>query len=279
MLALDVLAQYVSNHPFGIADNTAAQLGYSLSAFQQHSGQTSTAMFDTGLFNAWIDSLRKSHKPDTVRTQRGNILTLWRYAFREGIVKEAPVRVRKLRPIRREPQAWTLNEVRQLIATAKQLRGHFRGVTWRKSAWTASIMMAGYDTGLRLGDLLIFPVKQLSTEVMRVTQHKTGRIVHCRLRTETYAAILETISDHPERKEVWPLWGRREALCRHILSVVRQAGIRPGTFRWLRRTACTQLEIVEPGRGTELLGHASRATTETWYLDRSQLVAPPLPPM
>ena len=31
--------------------------------------------------------------------------------------------------------------------------------------------------------------------------------------------------------------------------------------------------------GTLLLGHASRATTEAWYLDRSQLSRPPLPPL
>jgi monovalent cation:proton antiporter-2 (CPA2) family protein len=78
---------------------------------------------------------------------------------------------------------------------------------------------------------------------------------------------------------VWPLWGRREAFYRHFARVVVAANIRPGTFRWLRRTAATQLERIEPGRGTELLGHASRSTTEQWYLDKSQLGTPPLPPL
>jgi hypothetical protein len=36
---------------------------------------------------------------------------------------------------------------------------------------------------------------------------------------------------------------------------------------------------VQPGSGTVLLGHASRATTEAWYIDRSQLARPPLPPL
>lgn len=279
MLALDVLSQYVSTHPYGISDGSADQLRYSLSSLQDHCGIISTGIFDTDMLNGWIDSMRETHKPDTIRTQRGNILTLWRFAFREGIVSEQPLKIRRLRPIRRSVEAWTIAEVQQLIAAAKRLRGHFRAVTWRRAPWTASLVMAGYDSGLRLGDLLRVSASQLSNESLRITQHKTGRIVYVRFRPETYAEILIAMSDHPDSKLLWPLWGRREALCRHIVKLVSAAGIRPGTFRWLRRTAATQVERMEPGRATELLGHASRSTTEQWYIDRSQLSTPPLPPL
>jgi len=78
---------------------------------------------------------------------------------------------------------------------------------------------------------------------------------------------------------VWPWPYRREALYRHFNRLVTAAGIRRGTFRWLRRTAATQAERVQAGSGARLLGHASRATTEAWYIDRSQFEMPPLPPI
>jgi hypothetical protein len=65
----------------------------------------------------------------------------------------------------------------------------------------------------------------------------------------------------------------------NLADLVRSTRDRPGTFRWLRRTAATQAERVQPGSGTTLLGHASRSTTEAWYIDRSQLQMPPLPPL
>lgn len=139
--------------------------------------------------------------------------------------------------------------------------------------------MAGYDTALRLGDLLLVEVSQLQPDTaIRIRQHKTGRVTHVRLRQETCRAAADTIADHPADPLVWPLWGQRDALYRCVRETVAGAGIRPGTFRWLRRSAATQVERVSPGRSTELLGHASRGTTERWYLDRSQLADPPLPP-
>ena len=109
-------------------------------------------------------------------------------------------------------------------------------------------------------------------------QHKTNVPVAVQLRPETLQAIAAHVGDRQPSDLVWPLWGRREALYRAFRRLVASSGIRPGTFRWLRRTAATQVEIAEPGRATELLGHASRSTTEQWYLDRSQLTQPPLPP-
>ena len=109
-------------------------------------------------------------------------------------------------------------------------------------------------------------------------QHKANVPVAVQLRPETLQAIAAHVGGRTATELVWPLWGRREALYRAFRRLVASAGIRRGTFRWLRRTAATQVETISPGAGTALLGHASRSTTEQWYLDRSQLSQPPLPP-
>jgi integrase len=118
----------------------------------------------------------------------------------------------------------------------------------------------------------------LASGAAMITQHKVGRPVSIQLRQETLQVLAKHVGDSESNRVIWPLWGRREAFYRELRQIVKQAGIRTGTFKWLRRTAATQLERVEPGRGTELLGHQARTTTEAWYIDKSQLAQPPLPP-
>jgi integrase len=126
--------------------------------------------------------------------------------------------------------------------------------------------------------LLSLRIIQVSSH-LTVRQAKTGSPVAIQLRPETLQAIQRQTNGRAATEPVWPLWGRREAFYRAFRKLVAASGIRKGTFRWLRRTAATQVEIVAPGRATELLGHQSRSTTESWYLDRSQLGTAPLPPL
>lgn len=278
MLLTELLRSYLSGHPYGVSAGQAKQLKYNLSGWAKVAGYPVTlADLNDEPFNLYVDWLRANRKPDTVRTVRGNLLILWHHAYEAGLTDTAPRRIRKLRPISRCPVAWTLEEVRTLIATAEGLRGCFHGTSRPQAAWWSSLLRTGYDTGLRLGDLLALS-RDLVQGAMIVVQHKTGRHVAVRIRPATLAAIDQTLADEP-RNLVWPLWCGRPTFYEHVRAIVRLAGIRPGTFRWLRKTAATQLERLEPGRGTELLGHASRSTTETWYIDRSQLSVPPLPPL
>jgi len=267
MLSYDLLNQYLESHPYGIADRSALMMRYALSGFGRFCGSSDLHMLTTDNVNGWIDQLRHTRAPDTVRSQRGSVLTLWWFAYREGLVEEPPLKVRRLRPIHRSPTAWTVEEVRALIAAAE--------VYPTRPLWTASLIRAGYDSGARLGDLLAIKCESVSPRLM-LTQHKTGRTVHVQLRPATLQSIRLHLAGRTEGL-VWPLWGRREALYRHIRRVVRSAAIRPGTFKWLRRSAATACERVQPGSGTVLLGHASRSTTEAWYIDRSLLSTPPLP--
>lgn len=270
MLALDLLSCYLHDHPYGVSDAYATQLRYTWGAYTRESGRSGLDALDADSVNSWLDSLRRTHRPDSCRTQRGNVLVLWWYAYRQGLVSEPPLRVRRLRPIRRQPVAWTVDEVRQLVETAEQWPSR----PW----WWSSLIRVGYDTALRLSDLLGLRTDQIAAS-MTVEQSKTQRQVAVRLREETLAVVRRHLREQGPSRLVWPLWAGREAMYRAFARIVVRAGIRPGTFRWLRRTAITQVERIEPGRGTQLAGHCSRSTTETWYIDRGQLEAPPLPPM
>lgn len=274
----DLLAQYVREHPYGISQGHADTLRWSIRAWEKYAGRRlSTADLNAQTLNAYLDWMREHRKPDTLRSRRGNLLTIWRYAFETGIVDDGPRQVRKLRRVPRLPEAWSVAEVSQLIQAAADLTGTFWKTSIGRAAWWGSLIRTGYDTGLRLGDLLTLGRGDVHP-VMQLVQHKTGRAVVVQLRPSTLAAIDQTMADLP-RVVVWPLWGRRQTFYEHFRHLVDLAGIRRGTFKWIRRTAATQLERVDPGRGTQLLGHSSRATTETWYLDRAQLGPAPLPPL
>jgi integrase len=274
----DILALYVREHPYGISQGHADTLRWSIRAWEKYAGRRlSTADLNAQTLNAYLDWMREHRKPDTLRSRRGNLLTLWKYAFDEEIIDEAPRKVRKLRRTPRLPEAWSVAEVRQLIAAAADLPGVFWKTPIRRATWWGSLIRSAYDTGLRLGDLLAIGRFQVAP-VMQILQHKTGRAVVVQLRPSTLAAIDQTLADQA-RDLVWPLWARRQTFYEHFLQLVDVAGIRRGTFKWLRRSAATQLERIDPGRGTQLLGHSSRTTTETWYLDRAQLGPAPLPPL
>ena len=278
MLLSDLLYQYLTEHPYGVSVTYSRQLRVSIQAWERFAGRALTIddFTDAGL-NAYLDWLAGNRSHDTLRTRRGNLLILWNYAFREEIVDIAPRRVRRLRPVDRQPVAWTLEEVRSLIAAAEELPGCLWGTSRRRSVWWSSLIRTGYDTGLRRGDLLSLRAEDVRPD-MCITQHKTRRLVRVRIRPATLAMIDQTLADEP-RNVVWRLWCGEETFLQRFRELVRAAGIRPGTFKWLRRAAATQLERVEPGRSTELLGHQSRSTTEAWYIDRGQLGTPPLPPM
>lgn len=274
-----LLGQYLDAHPYGLRPSSADQLRVAVSAWERFAGRQ---LFVRDLraeeLNRYLDWLKDNRAPDTFRTRRGNLLALWRFALQEGLTEAHYHRVRRQRPIRRAVEAWTRAEVLKLFETAEGLTGRWRGVDWSQAAWTASLFRAGYDTALRLGDLLAITRDQVSSDTISIPQSKTGSVVLVRLRSRTIAWIDQSIESHGQRL-VWPLWGRREALYDHVNRVVRLAGIRPGTLKWLRRSAVTALEAEQPGMGTRLAGHLARSTTERHYMDVAQLRAPVLPPL
>lgn len=271
--------RYVDEHPYGLAPRTVEQLQVSVAAWEHFAGRRITLDdLDDRTLNRYLDWLRLHRSPDTFRTRRGNILRLWRWAFEEEILDVAPRRIRRLRPTQRLPEAWTRDEVLRLFAAAHRLHRRWRGVSWNQAIWTESLLRAGYDTALRLGDLLALEPKQLDVR-MRITAHKTGRPLVVCLRSETLDLARACVGDHGRSGQVWPLWKSRNAFYEHIRKVVRLAEVREGTFRWLRRAAITACEGADPGSGTRLAGHAARSTTEQWYIDRSQLDKPVLPPL
>lgn len=65
---------------------------------------------------------------------------------------------------------------------------------------------------------------------------------------------------------------------RHFGMLVKRAGVRPGTFKWLRRSAGSYAESMQPGAGTRLLGHRDANVFNGFYRDDQIVQQQPIEP-
>lgn len=293
MLFSDFLRDvYLPNHDYGVADSTAAQLRSAIGTLERIVGRKiHVEELSTQLINNALDWIRANRRPDTFRTTRGSLLTLWRAAIHTGHNQNTIQNIRKFRAPKRKPVAFTPSEILSILETAcppntdnailefKRLPG----IDIPEAYWFDSIIRTAYDTALRLGDLLSLKPSQIEFgkdggEVTLLVS-KTQEDVTRWLSPATCHSIQRVLRFESRRELVWPLWGLRCAFYRRFRSIVKRSGVRAGTFRYIRRCAVTWAEIQHEGQGSTLAGHANRRVTLESYRDVSQIdtsrIAPP----
>jgi integrase len=220
-------------------------------------------------------------RPATVRSKRCSLLALWRAAADEYLCEPPARRIRTARVPWVPPTAWTLAEVRQLLATAATLpRWHPCGL--RRAEWWPLAIRLAWDTGLRWGDLIALRVDAIDGRMVIVPQSKTRRPQTGLLSASTLAALTASLERCPRAVAV-PWEASHETFNAQVRRLVAKAGIRPGTWKWLRRAGACDVEIQNPGRGhaARHLGHAPGSKiAELHYIDPAvlwsgvQIVAP-----
>jgi integrase len=275
-----LITRYVADHLYGVSDGHRKQLGYSVVIYSTWLKTPATVEDLTReKVNTYVDWLRNKYAPDTARTQRGNLLCLWRYAVEHNLTTASPIGIRRLRMPQRRPIAWTPREVSALADAAGRVSGRFRGTTIRRGPNLRAFILTAWDTGYRLGDLLILAPSKLYTTTVSIVQHKTQVEAVREISEATWLSVASTVGDDPARDLIWPAC--RSTYQDWIRRLLKIAPVRPGSIKWIRRGVATAAEAASPGAGTRALGH-TRSDTAVWYLDRSQLDrpfrAPPLPP-
>ena len=259
-LAHDVTAGYVS------------QLTNAVALFGKFLGRVpDTDDFNADAINRFLDWLKaQGRKPETVRGRRRMLVTLWRFAESLELCPPPPSQLRTVKVPARVPTAFTVEQMCALLAAADSTE---------RPLWWRSLLLASYDTALRLGDLLsierpdVWPDGSLS-----IVQSKTGRTHRVKLRAETLKAIDKHLAGRTTGL-IWPLWARREALYRAFQKLRQAAGIKSGTLRWIRRSSASYVEAAHPGMGWRHLGHSAPGLAEKAYIDpRIVRPTPTLPP-
>ena len=104
-------------------------------------------------------------------------------------------------------------------------------------------------------------------------QHKTGNVVTVRFSVKA----LKWIQRHQQHLVI-PNPHTQKWFCEHFARLVARAGIREGTFKWLRRTAGSYADQARHGNGPKLLGHASRRVFDQSYNVREITEREPVEP-
>jgi len=204
----------------------------------------------------WLRDYSATAAPATVRGKKNMIMALWRAAADDGLC-DLPVgrRVRRCTVPRRAVTAWTYEDVQQLFVAAGGLpRAHKCGL--RRSEWWQLAIRVAWDSGIRWSDQVCLPVSAVTPSgAVSWSQGKTGRIVAFRLAPSTLEALRASLAACP-RSLVLPWPASQETFTDQVKRLVAKAGIRPGTWKWIRRGSGSDVERQQEGAGSVHLGHA-----------------------
>lgn len=210
----------------------------------------------------------------TKSNYRREILTLWRWAWNEGLTPVPPVKVKKVSPARKAPQAWSVGELNCLLDRAEAddtivncLFPHIRRCHILP-AWIA----VGFETGLRLTDMLNLREENIRRQTVVLTAHKTGKVTVREIGAYAMARCQFLLKNSPDGSLFSWITPRRRALLLWR-SFLDQNGI-AGSSKWLRRSAATELERTAPGTATRFLDHSAPHLARLHYVDPSLLLPP-----
>lgn len=262
--------------------NSIEQLRISVRLFERWAGgPIPLASLHDDLLNGFLqwmkDAGRSSH---TRRTKRAGILAVWRAAAEDGLCAEP----RKIRPIKhagRVIRAYDVDDMRRLIAAARELRGAFARTGIARGLWWESLLRCYWDTALRLSDLLRIERDWIGRDgTIELSQHKTGHVHRAQLSDGTRTLIDAVLAQGQPRTLVWPLWARREEMYKQYRRLRAEAGLSlASSSKWIRRGSASAIEAQAPGTAWRHLGHTRPGLDRQSYLDRSICDPPPqLPP-
>jgi integrase len=211
--------------------------------------------------------LDRGCSPYSANKERSQLLALWRYAAKLGLVAKWPTVEAETEP-ERVPQAWMLDDVTKLMEHIANARGYVGMVPAR--VWWNALLHICLDTGERIGAVQQARWSWLEDDWLLVpAEARKGRKRDRRykLSPETCEALakLKSYCDSDEMLH-WPycasyLWAKYSKL-------LADAGLPHGPkdkFHRLRKTTCSVAH--QAGlNAQELLDHQSRRTTQR-YLD------------
>lgn len=212
--------------------------------------------------------LNDGRSPATANKVRSQIVALWNFAAKRGLVKEFPA-VRKYREYRREPTAWTKPQLESLFTAAGRQPGFVGAVP--ADLWWIALLSLLWDSGLRIGAVLKLEWSQVdfarSYLLTLAEQQKDGDDQWFRLHPHTLH-LLRLVREYnrQDRIFVWPV--SKNLLWVAYSQLLVRAGLPAGRrdkFHKIRRSVASHFEAAG-GNATELLGHSCRQVTKL-YLD------------
>jgi hypothetical protein len=200
------------------------------------------------LLNRFIIALGESRKPITVRGYRTSVLSVLRFG---GWHPET--QVRSVRVAAESLDCFTSEEIVAQLKTAATMKGVLPNGVSNADFWALAIH-AGYGIAVRQADLLSINAADIADDgACMVVPSKTKRAVSVKFPPEA----LRIIRAHKQGRAVpWP--HSQEHFRQEFRALCIAAGVRRGSWKWLRRSAGTYAELRQAGSGHRLLGNSPR---------------------
>ena len=234
------------------------------------------AVLDAQHINAYLRLRLTQVSPGTVSNERRMLLTLWGWAWQEGIY-DIPLRgVMAIRAPSKPVEAWTITECSALVKATSQYNFQRMRNGTNLGLFLRCWVLVAYETGARYGDIFGFTHANVGFGCVSWTTSKTG-IPCCRsLSLQCQSAI----ADMMQNRRCGPIFSQC-ASRRYSFTLMRRllvASGLPGSAKWLRRSGATHVEQTNPGMAQRFLGHKSANMAAQHYLDQRQLQRPGLCP-
>jgi len=196
----------------------------------------------------WLKHRLTEVSARSVKRERQAILTLWRWAYRNGYNRNNPSEA-DIPPVRvpqRPTIAWTTpEEIDRIVAVAKSLPGEMRGTGIASRYWWSSLLVWLYWTGARIGALLAVRPGDINFSRrllhLRAECAKTGIGQWRPLHDQAIAAVMTHFDPTRELVRPYPYNPRQKYL--QLKSILHRAGLpadRYHSFHCFRRTTATQ---------------------------------------
>ena len=178
----------------GIALGSMRQIKYAINAFDRWRGKrTRLSDLTEDMVNLFVAEYGADREPKYILKQRNDILGLWRQAVRQRILEDPPnpYWITQIKLERKIPDAWTIEEMREMLTASSTWPGRYRDGTLRRD-WWGMYLRAKWDSGFRDCDLFKLPSSSMDASGhITIIQQKTGYPVTRSFHPGTLTRIFE----------------------------------------------------------------------------------------
>lgn len=274
MLLFDAFERYKARKLLGAASTTEGKFRRAIVALGLLVGRLPTVadLTDDNIADLVASVIAKGRSAHTANDYRAKLVALWTFCAKRRWVDTFPD-VEEAPTEKRNPVAWTREELARVIAATQHARRPVGGVPG--SVWFRALILVLWDTGERIGAVLRAERSQLAGATLIVPAgHRKGktRDMVYTLHPDTVAAL--AAMESPDAL-LFPRDCCPETVANRWRGCLRREGLphdRQHLFHCMRRSVASHAKAAG-GDATALLDHSSAQITRDSYIDR-RIVAP-----
>lgn len=262
----------------GRSENTFRLYANTIKQFEKFLGRTSSLDdFNDLVVSRYLDHRADGRSRYTAEKERSQLLAMWRCAADRRLVEFRPTIPASPMPTR-IPTAWSVDQLRKLLAVAKVSKGAI-GAAPARVFWPALIQVL-WQSAERIGAIMAVKKSDYVRPriLVRAEYRKGGKRDKLYTFTEPVCDLLDILANSGQGERLFAWTKSKEYMWPVFGELVEQAGIPGGKrakFHQLRRSAATHY-AAGGGDAVSLLDHSSPRITKA-YLDPRYVDTGPQP--